>query len=128
MVCIKSDAKKRYFILLNETKNLQLNLKVTLDEMDYKKVEEVTEKASEIMFKKSKERLFKKFNVLLNEFKNNHRNKSSKLTTYTKNPVINLCSTEIPKNQNDLLNLGPHFVPSLKYIPYGYYCNNRVLL
>ena len=37
---------------------------------------------------------------------------------YTKNAVINLCSTEIPKNQNDFLNLGPHFVPSLKYIPY----------
>ena len=81
LVCIKNDAKKRYFILLNETKNLQLNLKVTLDEIDYKKVEQVTEKAREVMLKKSKERLFKKFNVLLNEFKDNHHNNSNKLTT-----------------------------------------------
>ncbi|XP_065662793.1 uncharacterized protein LOC136085418 [Hydra vulgaris] len=70
------------------------------------------------MFIRSKERLFKKFNILQNEFKNKQKIKNGKLTTHTKNAVLNLCNTEIPNNQNDLLNLGPNFVPSLKHIPY----------
>ncbi|XP_065663098.1 uncharacterized protein LOC136085707 [Hydra vulgaris] len=91
---------------------------LNLDEKDYEKVEQVTEKAREIMFIRSKERLFKKFNILQNEFKNKQKIKNGKLTTHTKNAVLNLCSTKIPNNQNDLLNLGPNFVPSLKHIPY----------
>ncbi|XP_065665425.1 uncharacterized protein LOC136086859 [Hydra vulgaris] len=70
------------------------------------------------MFVRSKERLFKKFNILQNEFKNKQKIKNGKLTTHTKNAVLNLCNTKIPNNQNDLLNLGPNFVPSLKHISY----------
>ncbi|XP_065645854.1 uncharacterized protein LOC136076307 [Hydra vulgaris] len=118
LICLKNDAKKRYFIFITETKNLQENLKSTLDEKDYEKVEHVTEKAREIMLIRSKERLFKKFNILQNEFKNKQKIKNGKLTTHTKNAVLNLCNTEISNNQNDLLNLGPNFVPSLKHILY----------
>ncbi|XP_065680468.1 uncharacterized protein LOC136094457 [Hydra vulgaris] len=68
------------------------------------------------MFIKSKERLIKKFKILQSEFIYNKSNK--KLTKYTKNVILNLCDTKIPENQIDLLNLGPHFAPSLRSIPY----------
>ncbi|XP_065667816.1 uncharacterized protein LOC136088087 [Hydra vulgaris] len=53
-----------------------------------------------------------------NEFKNKQKIKNGNLTSHTKNAVLNLCDTKIPNNQNDLLKLGPNFVPSLKHIPY----------
>ena len=78
-------------------------------------IDNVTEKAREAMFIRSKERLTKKFNILLGN-QSSIRNES--LTTYAKSPVLNLVPDEIPDAHKDILNLGPKFVPTVKRIPY----------
>ncbi|XP_065662568.1 uncharacterized protein LOC136085207 [Hydra vulgaris] len=117
LVSIKNDSRKRFFNLMNDVKNLQRSLKCHLDDKDYIKLEQITEKARENMFIKSKERLVKKFLILQNERENKNDN-AEKTTNYKKNAVLNLCDTDIPVSHNNFLNLGPHFVPSLKSIPY----------
>ena len=39
-------------------------------------------------------------------------------TNYVKSAVLNLVEDDIPDNHNQLLNLGPSFVPTIKKIPY----------
>ncbi|XP_065639682.1 uncharacterized protein LOC136072401 [Hydra vulgaris] len=55
--------------------------------------------------------------ILQNECENKNNN-AEKTTNYKKNAVLNLCVTDILVSHNNFLNLGPHFVPSLKLIPY----------
>ena len=50
--------------------------------------------------------------------KNQHRLCSNVCSPVVKTAVLNLCGNILPKNQKDLLNLGPNFVPIYKQIPY----------
>ncbi|XP_065662433.1 uncharacterized protein LOC136084958 [Hydra vulgaris] len=102
---------------MNDVKKLQNFLKCKLNEEDYIKLEQITEKSRESMFVKSKERLIKKFNILQSEHANG-KDIARKTTKYKKDAVLNLCDTDISISHNDFLNLGPNFVPSLKSIPY----------
>ncbi|XP_065658394.1 uncharacterized protein LOC136082910 [Hydra vulgaris] len=117
LICIKNDSKRRFFNFMNDVKKLQNFLNCKLNEEDYIKLEQITEKSRESMFVKSKERLIKKFHILQSEHANG-KDIARKTTKYKKDAVLNLCDTDISISHNDFLNLGPNFVPSLKSIPY----------
>ena len=72
----------------------------------------VTNKSQEIMFKKAKEKLKNKFEAL----KSNEERRAE--PRYVKNPVLNLIGDDMPEHHQELLSLGPKFVPSAKYIPH----------
>ena len=76
----------------------------------------MTEKASEAMFVRSKERLFNKFEAL-QEKEDRYTNKNQSFK-YIKDPVLNLASDQVLENHKELLCLGPKFVPHVKEIPY----------
>ena len=80
-----------------------------------KLIKDVTEKARESMFIRSKQKLVEKFSKLKDE---TTKSKEVRNTNLVKEPVLNLASDEIPSNQMELLKLGPKFVPNEKCIPY----------
>ena len=69
------------------------------------------------MFIESRTRVVNKFNHL-KQNNCNRKNDNNKTTNHVKNPVINLASPELPKNHENLLYLGPNFVPTSKRIPF----------
>ena len=110
--CAKNEAKYRYFSQVNNVNETKAELASIVNENDMVIIHQVTEKAREAMFKRSKERLVKKFKVL------KERHVKMKKDSVTKAPLLNLAGSEIPKHHEELLNLGPNFVPSETRIPY----------
>ena len=122
LISAKNDAKGRFFRNVRLVQNIQTELATTLTEEDMATITEVTDKAKELMFKKSKERLVKKFEELRKRTKPPKEPPKVSGTShefkYVKNPVLNLMNNEVPKHHQDLLSLGPKFVPSARHIPY----------
>ena len=66
------------------------------------------------MFQASKERHVKKFN----ELKKKRPPENNQEPRYVRNPVLDLVNDDdLPEHHQDLLSLGPKFVPSPKQIP-----------
>ena len=114
LLSVKNDAKRRYFKYARETKEIEEELRLVLSNEDMASVTNVTEKSREEMFVRSKQRLIKKFEAL--------RGRSDRIEerpkVLVKDPVLNLVPSEIPKEQENLLRLGPKFVPATTKIPY----------
>ena len=124
LIATKNDAKHRFFNRVQEVRNIENELSSILSNEDMRVVNNVTEKARELMFVRSKERLVNKF-CKLKESKGakfNHNNDriahNEGGTLHMKVPVLNLASNEIPDHHMELLMLGPKFVPHEKRIPY----------
>ena len=112
---MKNDAKHRYFKCVEVAKDVHDGLSLLLSDEDMILVSDITEKAREAMFIRSKERLVKKFKILQGD---NNLNRIERPKVYVKSPVLNLVPDEIPESHKDLLSLGPKFVPNTKVIPY----------
>ena len=118
LIATKNDTKERYFRHVKTVKTIKQILKNGLSEEHYNTVLRVTESSREKKFVKTKNKLKNKFELLYTTkykttFKDN--NNAQKLV---KNCVLNLVNNEIPKNQLDLLNLGPKFAVIPRNIPY----------
>ena len=113
LVCTKNDAKHRFFKYVKTVKDIEYELSLVLSNEDMILIKNVTEKAREAMFIRSKDRLIKKFQLLQDKQIVKHHP-----CKYIKQPVLNLIPDEIPENHKDLLSLGPKFVPHVKDIPY----------
>ena len=116
LVCLKNETKHRHFNVVKKVKDLQLELSTKLSNEDTDIINDITEKAREAMFFKSKERIKKKFDILqtcTTPGKDICRNQK-----HVKEAVLNLCDNEMKEDHRDLLNLGPKFVPNVKQIPY----------
>ena len=117
LVSLKNTAKHRYFYCVTNVRTIQDDLRTILSAEDMLKIEEVSEKAREAMFTRSKERLVRKFNILLG-LQPGPRQQSSVETKFVKDPVLNLVGDDIPEKQKALLDLGPKFVPNMRKIPF----------
>ena len=114
-IYIKNDAKHRFFNNVRLVKDIENELSSILNVEDNILVHNVTEKARESMFVRSKEKLVDKFCKLKNE---KQRVTTKHTSKYVKEPILNLASDEIPEHHRELLTLGPKFVPRVKCIPY----------
>ena len=112
LICAKNEAKKRFFKQVRTAQEIHEQLTSVINEEDMIIINNVTNKAHETMFKKAKERLLNKFEYLKS------KTKSMQGQKYVKNPVLNLVDNEIPKHHQELLGLGPKFIPNVKRIPY----------
>ena len=110
--CAKNDAKQRYFSQTRNVNNIRIELRNVVSDEDMTVVENITETAREGMFIRSKERLVKKFRKLQEMQSKEPQQKRMKA------PLLNLVGDEIPKHHEELLNLGPKFVPTEGRIPY----------
>ena len=112
--CAKNDAKQRYFSQTRNVNIVRAELQSIINDEDMTVIEQITEKAREGMFKRSKDRLMKKFQNL-RDMQNKNVGSQQKRT---KAPLLNLVGDEIPKHHEELLNLGPKFVPTEERIPF----------
>ena len=117
LICAKNGAKRRFFKNLRQAQVIQADLATTLSEDDLAIISRVTDKAQETMFKNSKDKLFKKFEELKKK-KPPKISEGNQEQRYVKNPVLNLLDDEVPQHHQELLSLGPKFVPNVKRIPH----------
>ena len=115
LIATKNDAKHRFFNFVRIVKGLVYDLSQILSEEDMVAVNNITEKSREAMFIRSKEKLVNKFRLLFQVKNNVCKNISC---NYVKEPVLNLVGDAVPDNHQELLNLGPKFVPNVKNIPF----------
>ena len=119
LINAKNDAKKRFFKAVRDVKSIKEELLNTLSIQDMNIIENITEKSREKTFNEKKKQLIEKFLKLeCDKNKNQRRLCSDVCSPVVKPAVLNLCGDILPKNQKDLLNLGPNFVPIYKQIPY----------
>ena len=116
LLCLKNDTKRKYFSTARKVKEIEIKLKNVLAAEDMNTIICVTDKSKETAFVKSRSHLQQKFNDL-NAAKNSQAVMPVS-TNHVKSAVLNLCESDIPPNQYELLNLGPKFVPCQKQIPY----------
>ena len=116
-----NDAKQRYHWLLKEIKSVTANLKDILDDDHFSTVVRSTDLSREKVHLSISTRLRKKFDVLrgINPIAISQVQRSDETTTtkIVKDAVLNLTGNDLPVNHQNLLNLGPKFVPALKYVP-----------
>ena len=115
LICLKNDVKRRYFSIRKKITVVTNTLVEKLSPEDMNNVKYITDKSRETAFQKSRLRLMNKFTNLQSPQK---RTGQKSNTNHVKNTVLNLCDTDLPQHHQDLLNLGPKFVPTNKRIPY----------
>ena len=115
----KSEAKGRYYKHCSRMEILFSEMKRTVSALDFNMLRNVIEKSRENQFIKTKTNLKEKFDLLLQE-RNRLQSFSKKRneTKVVKDAVLNLTEHEIPIHHQELLNLGPKFVPTPNHIPY----------
>ena len=115
-----NDAKQRYHSLLKDIRSVTTNLKEVLDEAHFTTVHRSTELSREKLYSSMSQRLRKKFDELRGIHSSaTAQGQRSEVTTtkIVKDVVLNLTGKDMPENHQDLLNLGPNFVPALKHVP-----------
>ena len=118
LIATKNDAKHRFFNNVKVGKDIENELSAVLSEADMAVITNVTEKARESMFVRSKEKLVNKFSILKKRKDDKETYTDNTNTLHMKEPILNLASSEIPEHHKELLELGPKFVPHVKSIPY----------
>ena len=100
-------------------------LKSILLDQDFASLMRITDSAKENIFKRTRDQLKDKFEQLRNiKYGNNDANKNSRQETnanelkLVKPAVLNLTQKGIPDKYDELLNLGPKFVPALSKVPF----------
>ena len=109
----RDEAKQRYHILLKQIDQLSTTLKQTLSTSDFHDLQRITEVSREKSFIAERERLRDKFNSI-----SGHERDATIGNNIVKSAVLNLATDgELTKNQIELLDLGPKFVPAFKTAP-----------
>ena len=119
LLATKNDTKRRYYQHIKRISEKKEYLKDKLSVDHYNTVLRITESSREKKFLETKNKLKNKFELLYSskykkEFTSNGRNTNETI----KDCVLNLADSVIPKNQKELLNLGPKFAIASKNIPY----------
>ncbi|XP_065645630.1 uncharacterized protein LOC136076094 [Hydra vulgaris] len=110
-------AKKRYFNNIISIKKLEEFIKSCVNNEDFQKITNITDKSYEYMFLQSRNKLKNKFDLLIKEsrYKDNDNQRKYK---FIKEVTFNLCADNIPTHHKKLLDLGPNFVPIPSKVPY----------
>ena len=118
LVAARTEAKERYHGYLQNIKSIRSHLIEKLSPEHFNIVDNVTEKSRESTFLKKRTQLQEKFS-LLHKRKNNHQVNvdQRRQSTTVKSAVLNLAKVSLSNHQEDLLNLGPKFVPTKKELP-----------
>ena len=114
LVSTKRDTKRRLRHYIYNVNKLEASVREKVSEQDYDSIISAVNKSKEQSFLESKQKLKNKFELLYKSQKPN----VIKQNQIVKNAVLNLVNDEIPKHHEDLLNLGPKFVPTSNRIPY----------
>ena len=112
----ENEAKERYHKHLFARNTIKSSLQLLTSEQDFKTIEVITEKSRESTFVNKRKELQDKFASL-------HSTKLSKQVVGTskclvKPAVLNLVNTPVMPEVNELLDLGPKFVPTPNHIPF----------
>ena len=121
LICAKNDAKRRFFRSSQQALTIKTELESILSADDLATIVRVTDKDQEKMFRNANNRMVTKFNELTNEFINRRQPNTLdnvQATSHVKNPVLNLREDEVPAHHQELLKLGPKFVPNVQRIPH----------
>ena len=114
----RNEAKRR----LHESKNRIINICSTLCQVlspeDYKNIKRVTDASKDAEYQKSKCHLKEKFQQLKNENQKHSQIVWNNKRAIMKPAVLNITGKTVDKNVTSLLNVGPNFVPTPKFIPY----------
>ena len=120
-----NSVKKVYHSQLSRISALTSELKSILSDQDFASLMRITDSAKENIFKRTRAQLKDKFEQLRNiKYGNNDANGNSRQETIAnelklvKPAVLNLTQKEIPDKYDELLNLGPKFVPALSKVPF----------
>ena len=115
LAAARNEAKERYHRYLNLIKLDEQKLRCSVNDEDFRKISDVTDKSKESAFLKKRSQLQEKFSRLS---ASKFNRPVETVTKHVKSAVLNLTTNEIPNNQLDLLNLGPQFVPTQQHVPY----------
>ena len=96
---------------------LEEQLKSSLSTDDYLRIHQMSKKSVESTFQRSKERHLKKLEHLRNEGKKNVRLEPEYLRDKSR-WLVNMSSTKLSEEEEDILRLSPKFAPSPGKIPY----------
>ena len=138
LICAKNDARRRFFCSTRKALEIKTELEAILNADDLATIIRVTDSAQEKMFRNAKSRMITKFNELTNEPIRRQPNALDNVqettqsvgprrqrgfdqhlaTSHVKNPVLNLREDEVPAHHQELLELGPKFVPNAQRIPH----------
>ena len=118
LIATKNDTKERYFKHVENVHKLKQKLKDKLSEEHYDVLIRITDSSKEKKFILTKEKLKTKFELLYVSIYKRPFKKDTIVPQLVKNCVLNLDGSEIPKNQLEVLNLGPKFAVTPKFIPY----------
>ena len=103
--------------VLEKLEKVENELKTTLSPGDFQKISQITNRAAEGTFSRSRERQLKKLEHLRLEQKREVTLKPEYLVNRTR-WLVNLSNTILDKDEEEVLKLGPKFAPAPKRIPY----------
>lgn len=110
----RDEAKLRYHVLLHNIQQLTDVLRNDLAVADFEVVQRITETSRERRFVSENERLKLKFENLSGSIDRKSRSANDKVV---KTAILNLTNRQLPEHHQQLLNLGPKFVPAIRRVP-----------
>ena len=112
----RNEAKRRLHEIKNRNTNICSTICHVLSPVDYENIMRGTDASKAVEYQKSKRHLKEKYQQLKNENQKRSQIVSNNKRRILKPAVLNLTGKTADKNVSSLLNLGPNFIPTPKFI------------